>query len=98
MYSAVYRPVWLPLLRPPERRKGRDPAPFTALSFVADPAHPQYCPPLSQMQQARIIAGASGQFGRCSDYLATMVAHLAEAGEPDAELEALLERVRELED
>lgn len=95
MYSAVYRPVWVPLL-PAGTPEGPDPAPFTALAFVADPAHPQYCPPLSQMQQARIIAGASGQFGRCSDYLATMVAHLDEAGEPDAELEALLERVRQV--
>ena len=98
MYSAVYRPVWVPL-RPaetPEGPEGPDPAPFTALAFVADPAHPQYCPPLSEMQQARIIAGASGQFGSCADYLATMVAHLAEAGEPDGELEALLRRVQRL--
>ena len=96
MYSAVYRPVWAPLY-PVETRAGQDPAPFAALAFVADPGHPQYCPPLSDAQKARIVAGASGQFGSCADYLATMVAHLAEAGEPDGELGALLQRVREIE-
>ncbi|MYG53588.1 MAG: gamma-glutamylcyclotransferase, partial [Rhodospirillaceae bacterium] len=58
---------------------------------------PQYCPPLSDAQKARIVAGASGQFGRCADYLADLTAHLAEAAEPDGELEALLRRVREVE-
>ncbi|MDE0704411.1 MAG: gamma-glutamylcyclotransferase [Rhodospirillaceae bacterium] len=96
MYSAVYRPAWVPLL-PAETSEGPDPAPFTALAFVADPGHPQYCPPLSDAQKARIVAGAAGKFGPCADYLADMVAHLAESGEPDGELEALLRRVREIE-
>lgn len=96
MYSAVYRPVWVPL-HPAGTPDGPDPAPLTALAFVIDPAHPQYCPPLDPDRQARIIAGAAGKFGACADYLAEMVAHLAEAGEPDAELEALLEKVRKLE-
>ena len=96
MYSAVYRPAWVPL-RPAGASGGPDPQPFTALAFVIDPAHPQYCPPLGADRQARIIAGAAGDFGPCADYLADMVAHLAEAGEPDAELEALLAKVRRLQ-
>lgn len=96
MYTAVYRPVWLPL-HPSEAPDGPAPAPLTALAFVIDPAHPQYCPPLGAERQARIIAGAAGKFGACADYLAGMAGHLAEAGEPDAELEALLETVRRLQ-
>ncbi|MYJ71435.1 MAG: gamma-glutamylcyclotransferase [Rhodospirillaceae bacterium] len=97
MYTAVYRPAWVPL-HTAGAPDGPVPAPFTALAFVIDPAHPQYCPPLGADRQARIIAGAAGKFGPCADYLADMVAHLAEAGEPDAELEALLERVQRLRD
>ncbi|MXY40873.1 MAG: gamma-glutamylcyclotransferase [Rhodospirillaceae bacterium] len=97
MYTAVYRPAWV-RLGPAESPDGPDPAPPTALAFVIDPAHPQYCPPLGVDRQARIIAGAAGKFGPCADYLADMVAHLAEAGEPDAELQALLERVQRLRD
>ncbi|MDE0149170.1 MAG: gamma-glutamylcyclotransferase [Rhodospirillaceae bacterium] len=97
MYTAVYRPAWVPL-HTAGATDGPDPVPFTALAFVIDPAHPQYCPPLGADRQARIIAGAAGKFGPCADYLADMVVHLAEAGEPDAELEALLERVQRLRD
>lgn len=101
MYSGVYRPAWVSPV--PEKATAaaaeaeRGAAAFTALTFVADPAHPQYCPPLSDAQKAYVIAGASGQFGPCSDYLENVVDHLAEAGEPDRELEALLERVRRLD-
>ena len=97
MYSAVYRPAWVPVFAA-EAPDEPDPEPLTALAFVIDPAHPQYCPPLGADRQARIIAGAAGKFGPCADYLADMVAHLAEAGEPAAELEVLLERVRRLRD
>ena len=97
MYSAVYQPAWVPVFAA-EAPDEPDPEPLTALAFVIDPAHPQYCPPLGADRQARIIAGAAGKFGPCADYLADMVAHLAEAGEPDAELEMLLERVRRLRD
>ncbi|MCY4395878.1 MAG: gamma-glutamylcyclotransferase [Rhodospirillaceae bacterium] len=95
MYSGVYRPVWVTLT--PTAHGPAENAPFTALTFIADPDHPQYCPPLSDAQKARIIAGAAGKFGPCADYLANVVTHLAASGEPDAELEALLEMVRELE-
>ena len=95
MYSAVYRPAWV-ALHPAGAPDETDPAPLAALAFVIDPAHPQYCPPLGADRQARIIAGAAGKFGPCADYLAETVAHLAEAGEPDAELETVLEKVRRL--
>ncbi len=94
MYSGVYRPVWATLEA--EAAPGAAPASFAALAFVADPGHPQYCPPLSADQKAHIIAGAAGRFGRCADYLEQLVDHLAEAGEADSELEALRARVRQL--
>ena len=97
MYSAVYRPTWVSLIPTATIRGEEEIAPFVALTFIADSSHPQYCPPLSDAQKARIIAGASGSFGPCADYLENIVEHLAEAGEPDAELEALLGRVRRLD-
>ncbi len=96
MYSGVYRPVWVTLAPTATTHGAAETVPFTALTFVADTDHPQYCPPLSAAQKARIIAGAAGKFGPCADYLENVVTHLAEAGEPDAELEALLEKVRRI--
>ena len=89
MYSGVYRPTWVDLQ--PTDEPGDS---FAALTFVADPGHPQYCPPLTIAQKAEIIAGASGQFGPCIDYLENVVSHLADAGEPDEELEELLAAAR----
>jgi len=91
MYSGVYRPTWVTL----EALDGSR-APFQALTFVADPAHPQFCPPLSDEQRARVIAGACGRHGTCTNYLENVVDHLQEAGEPDPELEDLLAAVRRL--
>lgn len=95
MFSGVYRPTWVDLL-PTEGDTDGDDGPVSAITFVADPGHPQYCPPLSVAQKAEIIAGASGQFGPCVDYLENVVQHLAEAGEPDPELEELLTAARAL--
>jgi len=92
MFSGVYRPTWV-RLTPTDG----DDDPITAITFVADPGHPQYCPPLTVGQKAEIIAGASGQFGPCVDYLENVVQHLIEAGEPDPELEALLQATRAID-
>ena len=96
MYSGVYRPTWVSLTPTAAIGGEKETTPFIALTFIADSSHPQYCPPLSDAQKARIIAGASGSFGPCADYLENIVEHLAEAGEPDAELEALLALVRRI--
>lgn len=66
------------------------------LAYVIDPAHVQYTGPLAPEDQARIIAGASGGRGRNCDYLWSTVAHLADLGIADPDLEWLSARVREL--
>ena len=68
-----------------------------ALVFLSDPAHPQWAGTLTPERQAALIAGATGLSGRNIDYLRDLVAHLAEAGEPDAGMEDLLARVEALE-
>ena len=68
-----------------------------ALVFLSDPDHPQWAGDLSAGRQAELIAGAQGLSGRNVDYLRDLVAHLRGAGEVDAGLEELLERVEALE-
>ncbi len=74
-----------------DRRKVR------ALVFLSDPAHPQWAGRLGGADQARLIAGGAGLSGRNIDYLRDLVSHLAQAGEADAAMQALLERVEVLE-
>lgn len=67
----------------------------TALTYVIDPAHMQYC--LHDIDtQARMIAAAAGQRGPNRDYLHRTVADLDALGIPDPELHDLAERVRAL--
>jgi cation transport protein ChaC len=73
-----------------------DSGPVAALAYVVDPAHAQYCGGLDPGEQARVIAGATGGRGRNRDYLWSTVAHLAELGILDAELEWLAAEVRRL--
>lgn len=68
----------------------------TALTYVIDPRHVQYCRGLSLEEQARIIAEAVGGRGRNADYLLNTVAHLHDLGIPDADLDWLADRVRTL--
>lgn len=67
-----------------------------ALAYVIAPRHPQHCPDLALEEQARIIAGATGQRGPNRDYLAQTVAHLDTLGIADPDLGWLARRVREL--
>lgn len=69
----------------------------TALTYVIDHAHVQYCTGLSAEDQARIIATATGKTGRNSDYLFNTVAHLDDLGLSDPDLAALANRVRALQ-
>lgn len=73
-----------------------DKGPLSALGFVIDPHHAQYCGGLDLEEQAQIIAQASGGRGPNRDYLWSTAAHLAELGIADEELEWLATRVRSL--
>ncbi|SHH49618.1 gamma-glutamylcyclotransferase [Marivita hallyeonensis] len=68
----------------------------TAVTYVIDPDHVQYCGALELEEQAQIIARAVGGRGPNSDYLFNTASHLAELGIPDADLEWLSHRVRTL--
>ena len=64
----------------------------TALAYVIDPDHVQYCR-LDPETQAQIIARAQGGRGSNRDYLFATARHLNELGIADAELDALAARV-----
>ncbi|WOI56966.1 gamma-glutamylcyclotransferase [Palleronia sp. LCG004] len=66
-----------------------------ALVYVIDPDHEQYCD-LPLEEQARIIAGATGDRGPNDEYLLNTASHLSELGIGDAELDWLVERVKAL--
>ncbi|WP_128254558.1 gamma-glutamylcyclotransferase [Falsirhodobacter deserti] len=85
LFSNAYHEVRLPLAQPQ----------VTALTYVIDPDHMQYC--LHDPEtQARMIAGAAGVRGPNRDYLMNTVQHLDTLGIPDADLHDLAMRVREL--
>jgi cation transport protein ChaC len=88
LISSAYLEEWLPL----ETAEG----PLTALTYVIDPAHGQYCAGLDLEEQARIIARARGGRGENRDYLWSTVRHLHELGIADPDLDWLAERVRAL--
>lgn len=67
----------------------------TALVYVIDPHHEQYCT-LELEEQAAIIARASGGRGPNWQYLAETARHLAELGLADPDLNWLSERVASL--
>lgn len=66
------------------------------LTYVADPAHPQYAGRLDGETQAALIARGIGRSGDNPAYLADMVAHLRHMGIRDDSLETLLAAVTAL--
>lgn len=68
----------------------------TALAFVIDPDHVQYCGGLPLEDQAQIIARAVGGRGPNRDYLWATADHLAQLGIADADLTWLSDRVQQL--
>lgn len=68
----------------------------TAVTYVIDPDHVQYCGGLEPENQARIIAAAVGGRGPNTEYLYNTARHLAEIGLNDPELDWLADRVRAL--
>jgi cation transport protein ChaC len=89
LVSSAYLEEWLEV-----EADGR----LTALTYVIDRAHAQYCGGLAPEDQARIIARAAGGRGPNRDYLFATAAHLADLGIADAGLEWLAARVRALPD
>ena len=85
MYTGVYAPRWVTT----KTATGN----VTALTFVVDPAHPQFAGDVAADVAATLIRRATGQFGSCRDYLASTVAELARAGIDDQDLNDLLRRV-----
>lgn len=86
MYSGIYRPDWVPV--------ETDAGALTALTFVAEPDHPQYAGGFTADVQAEIIAGATGKNGPCAEYLALMVESLAACGVDDPAVTDLHTRVQ----
>ncbi|OYU19445.1 MAG: gamma-glutamylcyclotransferase [Rhodobacteraceae bacterium PARR1] len=69
---------------------------ISALAYVIDPDHVQYCGGLPLEEQAQIILSASGGRGPNRDYLFSTVDHLHALGIADADLDWLAARVRAL--
>lgn len=86
MLSGVYQAQWVPV----RLRDGRT---VTAVTFVVDSAHCQYCGDLPIDRVAHHIAFAEGRRGACRDYLANTVAHTRALGIHDEYIEDLAERV-----
>jgi glutathione-specific gamma-glutamylcyclotransferase len=82
--NGVYREAVVPL------SVGRGQTPIQAVAYLAERAHPSYTGPLTIAQQARLIRAARGLSGPNLDYLANTLAHLAELGIRERELERVL--------
>lgn len=89
LISSAYVEEWLTL----RLADGRE---VSALAYVIDPDHVQYCGGLVLEEQAQIIAHATGRRGPNRDYLWSTAAHLAELGIADADLDWLAARVRKI--
>lgn len=68
----------------------------TALAYVINRDHVQYCGGLPLEEQAQIMARAVGGMGPNTEYLYNTASHLAEIGLHDPDLEWLSHRVRAL--
>ncbi len=68
----------------------------SAVTYVIDPHHVQYCGGLPLEEQAQIIVGAIGGRGPNTEYLFNTTDHLAEVGLHDPDLDWLANRVRAL--
>lgn len=89
MLSGVYQARWVPT----QLRDGRV---VTAVTFVVDAKHCQYCGDLSLDRTAHHIAFAEGRRGACRDYLANTAAHARALGIHDPYIEELVARVSKM--
>jgi cation transport protein ChaC len=86
MLAGVYQARWVPT-------RLRDGRVVTAVTFVVDTQHCQYCGDLPIERKAHHIAFAEGRRGACRDYLANTVAHARTLDIHDPYLEELVDRV-----
>jgi glutathione-specific gamma-glutamylcyclotransferase len=86
MLSGIYLPCWVPATLKDGRK-------VTAVTFVVDTSHTQYCGDLPIERAAHHIAFAEGRRGPCRDYLANTAAHARALGIHDSYIEELVERV-----
>ena len=89
LVTSAYLERWVPVDLEDGRR-------VTAVTYVIDRHHDQYCGGLTAEEEAAIIAQSTGGRGPNRDYLYNTAAHLGELGIPDSALDALAARVREL--
>lgn len=68
----------------------------TALAYVINRDHVQYCGGMALEKQAQVIARATGGMGPNTEYLYNTTSHLAQIGLHDPDLEWLSQRVRAL--
>ena len=68
----------------------------TAVVYVINPGHVQYCGGLPLEEQAQIISRAVGGMGPNTEYLFNTAQHLTRIGLHDPDLEWLSQRVRHL--
>jgi len=86
MISLSYRPRWVKLHMGSGFRK--------AITFVSNPRHPSYAPPMPMSREAEIIATARGLIGPCHDYLFDTLDGLHSHGIRDPHLEKLASAVK----
>ncbi len=89
MLAGVYQPRWVPA----RLQDGRI---VTAVTFVVDPAHCQYCGDLPVDKAAHHLAFAEGRRGSSRDYLANTAAHARALGIHDPYIEDMVARVAHL--
>jgi cation transport protein ChaC len=86
MLSGIYQARWV-------RTTLRDGRVVTAVTFVVDPSHSQYCGDIAIEKAAHHIAFAEGRRGNCREYLANAAAHARSLDIHDSHLETLVELV-----
>ncbi|SEA20035.1 cation transport protein ChaC [Rubrimonas cliftonensis] len=89
LITYAYREIFAPM-------RLEDGRAAVAVTYVVDRGHAQYAGALAEDAQARVIAAAAGPMGPNSEYLANTVAHLAQLGLSDPELDRLHARVSRL--
>ncbi len=70
----------------------------TAVTYIVDQTHEQYCADLTLSRQAAIISTAVGEKGSNAEYLFNTVSKMKSLDIPDAELELLADEVRRILD
>ena len=95
MVSYAYREIVLPVtLLDGGDCKSRE---VEALSYVMDPAHPQYASGLSERECAEVIAASRGQRGENREYLDNTLQHLAELNVREPGLERIAQNVARIQ-